>query len=69
MSVGIDNNVNEEKRRNHISIKDPINYLKTPSREKPQSRTHLLFVREITGEKKRNITTALYNGTHNSIIY
>ena len=31
--------------------------------------TNPLFVREITGEKKRILTATLYNSTHNNIIY
>ena len=37
--------------------------------EKPRSCTHIHYCREITCEKKGILTTALYNDTHNSIIY
>ena len=67
--VGIDNNTEEDKRR----ITDQ---LKTPEiRENPESEkitklhTNPLFVKNIIGEKKRILTTVLYNDTHNSIIY
>jgi len=31
--------------------------------------TNSLFIRVVTGEKKTILIVALYNGTHNSIIY
>jgi len=49
---------------------------KTPELlEKPKSKkitephTNPLFFRENTREKRENLTAALYNDTHNSIIY
>jgi len=64
--VATANNAEEEKRRNHKSIRDTRNYVK--SGKITESQTKSLFIREIIGEKKRILTAALYNDTHNSII-
>ena len=62
----------KKKRGKNRLIKDTKNYVENPNRETEKTtepHTNSLFIREITWEKKRNLTSALYNVTHNSIIY
>ena len=51
--VGIDNNTEEEKRRNHRSIKDTRNYVKNSNREKPQSHTQMHYLSERFQRRRR----------------
>jgi len=62
--VGIDNNTKEEKRRNHKHQK----LHEKPKSKKSPSHTKIHYLSK-RWEKKRILTAALYNGTHNSIIY
>jgi len=51
--VGIDNKTEEEKIRDHRSIKDIRNYVKNPNREQPQNRTQIhYYQRDYRGEEE-----------------
>ena len=71
-TVGIDNNTDEEKRQKNtdqaqtpetpeITLKNQIGKITKPH-------TNTLLFWEITWEKKRILTVALYNSTHNKLI-
>ena len=68
IDVGIDNNTEEERGKNK-SIKDTKNYVKISNQENHGDAYKFTICQRDIGEKKRILTAALYNGTHNSIIY
>ena len=57
--VGIDNNVEEEKRRNHKSIKDIRNYVKNPNQKKSRSHTQIHYLSERL-QRRREFLQSLY---------
>ena len=67
--VGIKNNAEEEMKQKQINQRHQKLREKPKSGKITESHTNPLFVREIRGEKKRILTTAIYNGTNNGINY
>jgi len=52
--VRIDNDAEEEKRRNHISIKGAKNYVKNPNREKSGNCTLIHYLSERLHGRRRD---------------
>jgi len=66
--VGIDNNAEEEKRKEKINQRHQ-KLRKNSKSGKPRCHTKFtIYHRDYTGEEE-NLTVALYNGTHNNVIY
>ena len=61
--IRINNIADEEKikKTDQSQFTNTRNYMETPNREKPWNHIKSTIIREITGEKKRILTSALYN--------
>jgi len=58
----------KKKGKKCRSITDIKNYMKTQIGKSHEATHKSTIIREITGDKKRILTVALYNGTHNRLM-